>query len=208
MRVISGSLRSRPIRAPRGDATRPTSDRVRESLFAVLGDVGGLSVLDLYAGSGALAIEAISRGAKHATCVESARAALVAIKENVATLGLADRVSVVARRVSECAAAIAKDAPFDLVFADPPWALVAEGRPGAPARELPESRGGKSHSTEGSVAQDLATIAKSAEILAPNALIVLEHAARDAAPTIDGVALEDARRWGDTAVAFYRRVAT
>src|SRR5258708_5287889 len=100
MRVVAGALRSRPLRAPKGDVTRPTSDRVRESLFAVIGDVTGLAVLDLYAGSGALAIEALSRGAERAVCVEVDRAALAAIAENVHALGLGDRLRVVARRVA------------------------------------------------------------------------------------------------------------
>ncbi|MGZ3473851.1 MAG: RsmD family RNA methyltransferase, partial [Polyangiales bacterium] len=86
MRVVGGSLRSRTLRAPKGSATRPTTDRVRESLFAVLGDVSGLEVLDLYAGTGALAIEALSRGAAAAVLVERDRAALDAIRVNVQVL--------------------------------------------------------------------------------------------------------------------------
>ena len=185
MRVIAGSLRSRAIRAPKGDATRPTSDRVRESLFAVLGDVHETNVLDLYAGSGALAIEAISRGAKRATCVESSRAAATIIRENVAELGIEGKVTVVARRVGECAGAIEGDAPFDLVFADPPWPIVPKGE----------------------LARDLSALTKRPGLLSLDALLVLEHAARDEPPAIEGMELEDRRRWGDTAVAFYRPAA-
>lgn len=183
MRVIAGALRSRAIRAPRGSSTRPTSDRVRESLFSVLGDVAETNVLDLYAGSGALAIEAISRGASRATCVESSREAAKVIEENARSLGVADRVKVVAARVGESASRIERDGPFDLVFADPPWSLVSEG----------------------GVGRDLATMAKHPKIFAENVLLVLEHSARDEPPTIGGLAVGDRRRWGDTAVAFYRR---
>ncbi|MDP4620792.1 MAG: RsmD family RNA methyltransferase, partial [Thermoleophilia bacterium] len=76
MRVIAGDLRGRRLIAPRGTATRPTSDRVKESLFAIIGPLGGERVLDLFAGSGALAIEALSRGAAEATCVDDDRGAV------------------------------------------------------------------------------------------------------------------------------------
>ena len=99
MRIVAGTLKSRALRAPKGDATRPTTDRVRESLFAVLGDLDGVRVLDLYSGSGALAIEALSRGATSAVCVEQNRQALDAIKDNRDSLGLKDRLTIVARRV-------------------------------------------------------------------------------------------------------------
>ena len=88
MRVIAGTHRGRELIAPKGRATRPTSDRVREALFSILGDVGGLRVLDLFAGSGALAIEALSRGAGQATMVDSASAAIAAIRRNLDSLGL------------------------------------------------------------------------------------------------------------------------
>jgi 16S rRNA (guanine966-N2)-methyltransferase len=185
VRVIAGALRSRAIRAPRGDATRPTSDRVRESLFAVLGDVTDLVVLDLYAGSGALAFEAISRGASRAVCVEAARDAVKTIKENASSLGVTDRVTIVARKIAESAAAIEPAGPFDLVFADPPWPLVPNGE----------------------LARDLSTLTKRPGLFSLDALLVLEHAARDEPPTLEGLAIDDRRRWGDTAVAFYRPAA-
>ncbi len=80
MRVIAGRYRGRTLRAPRGRATRPTSDRVREALFSILGEIDGATVLDLFAGSGALAIEALSRGASAATLVDSSPAAIEAIR--------------------------------------------------------------------------------------------------------------------------------
>ena len=97
MRIIAGTHRGRRISAPAGDATRPTADRVREALFSIVGPVDGLDVLDLFAGSGALGLEALSRGAASATLVERARPALACIRANAAALGLEDRVRVVAR---------------------------------------------------------------------------------------------------------------
>ncbi len=183
MRVVAGSLKSRALRAPKGSATRPTSDRVRESLFAVLGDVRGTRVLDLYAGSGALAIEALSRGAASAVCVAHARAALAALAENRDALGLTGTLQVVARRVADAPKALAGSEPFDVIFADPPYADVASG---IVAREL------------------AAVVAPEAKLVVPDALVVLEHAARDRAPEIAGLVFDETRRWGDTSASFYR----
>ena len=88
MRVIAGTHGGRELIAPKGRATRPTSDRVREALFSILGDVTGLRVLDLFAGSGALAIEALSRGAAHATLVDEAGPAIATVRRNLERLGL------------------------------------------------------------------------------------------------------------------------
>ncbi|MGH3054636.1 MAG: RsmD family RNA methyltransferase, partial [Gaiellaceae bacterium] len=91
MRVIAGSLGGRRLQSPRGQATRPTSDRVREALFMTLEPLEGLRVVDLYAGSGALGIEALSRGAAHADFVESSRAARVILEANLEALDLRER---------------------------------------------------------------------------------------------------------------------
>lgn len=186
MRITGGAHRSRELRAPRGSATRPTSDRVREALFSILnaqGRVVGARVLDLYAGTGALALDALSRGAEQAVLVESGRDALEAIRANVASLGLADRARVVAGAVERAAAKLAVDAPFDLVFADPPYADLD-----AAARAI--------------------TALVAASVLAQGALLVLEHAQKSEPPEIPGLA-QDAelgtRRYGDTAVSFYSR---
>jgi 16S rRNA (guanine966-N2)-methyltransferase len=119
VRVVAGELRGRKLVAPPGDATRPTADRVREALFSILGDVSGLRVLDLYAGSGALGIEALSRGAAAAVFVDSSQAAVTAIHRNLCELGLEAPVQ---RRdaLAYLAAATAGD-PYDIVFADPPY---------------------------------------------------------------------------------------
>ena len=122
MRIIAGAWRGRPIEAPPGAATRPTADRVRETLFSMLvsrlGSFDGLRVADLFAGSGALGLEALSRGAAHATFVENDSRAAAAIRRNAEKLGATDRVAV--RQGS--ALALPPAEPFDLVFADPPYA--------------------------------------------------------------------------------------
>ena len=120
MRVIAGRLGGRRLVAPRGGGTRPTSDRVREALFSVLGDVTGLRVLDLFAGSGALGIEALSRGAASAVFVERAPAALKALRANLTALGLDQEVFAGDARAFIGNARRAGDT-YDLVFLDPPY---------------------------------------------------------------------------------------
>ncbi|MGH2856999.1 MAG: 16S rRNA (guanine(966)-N(2))-methyltransferase RsmD [Solirubrobacteraceae bacterium] len=120
MRVIAGAYGGRELVAPRGRATRPTSDRVREALFSILGDVGGARVLDLFAGSGALAIEALSRGAAEATLVEPSAAAIEAIERNLGALGITARVD--RRPALRFLGAARRGArEYDLVFLDPPY---------------------------------------------------------------------------------------
>jgi 16S rRNA (guanine966-N2)-methyltransferase len=126
-RIIGGVARGRRLRTPPGDATRPTSDRVREALFSALeselGSVHGLRFLDLYAGSGAVGLEAASRGAVAVTAVESDRRTARLVAGNAASLGL--DVDVQARSVSSVLGT-APAAPFDVVFLDPPYALPAD----------------------------------------------------------------------------------
>lgn len=180
MRVIAGLLGGRKLVAPRGMDTRPTSDRVREALFSALGDLRGALVLDLYAGTGALGIEALSRGAERATFVENARPALAALRENLTALALLPRARVVALPAARALAAMgAEERPFDLVFADPPYAALAE---------LPPL---------------LAALAGGA--LSPGARVVIEHASRDAAPAVTGLTARRSRAYGDTTVTVYDR---
>ncbi|HXA49156.1 MAG TPA: 16S rRNA (guanine(966)-N(2))-methyltransferase RsmD [Candidatus Acidoferrum sp.] len=125
MRVIAGEFRSRQLKSIPGDATRPTPDRLREALFNILQDrIRGATFLDGYAGTGAVGIEALSRGALHATFLERSTPALDAIIENLATLGLRARSTVkagpVLRTLPKCQA--------DIVFLDPPYSLAAEYR--------------------------------------------------------------------------------
>jgi len=184
MRITGGTHRSRPLRAPRGDRTRPTSDRVREALFAILESTGAVAdarVLDLYAGTGALALEALSRGARSALLVESSREAVRAARANVAALSLDDRAVLVAVDASRAVRRVASAGPFDLVLADPPWALVGAGEPGRVLSELAD-----------------------AGALAVGARVVLEHSARTPAPEIARLARQDTRRYGDTSITFYK----
>lgn len=120
MRIIAGAWRGRALAAPQGDTTRPTSDRAREALFSMLasriGSFEGLAVADIFAGTGALGLEALSRGAAHCTFVERDRAALAALKANIAALGAGTRAAVRAGAAEGFAGG-----PFDLAFLDPPY---------------------------------------------------------------------------------------
>ncbi len=184
MRITGGTLRSRALRAPKGLETRPTTNRVREALFGILtsaGVVEGARVLDLYAGTGALALEALSRGAERAVLVESGREALSALKGNVEALGVSARAQVFAADVARSVERIARAGPFDLVFADPPWALVDAG-------EAPKALAGLA----------------AAGGLAEGAEVVLEHSSRTPPPDVEGYARQDTRRYGDSALTFYK----
>ena len=125
MRIIAGEWRGRRLETPTGQATRPTADRVRETLFSMLtsrlGSFEDLRVADLFAGSGALALEALSRGAAFATFVESSPDASATIRRNCEKFGAMDRVQI----VGGSALALGRYGPFDLIFADPPYASGA-----------------------------------------------------------------------------------
>lgn len=122
MRIIAGEWRGRKLAAPKGDATRPTADRARETLFAMLtsrlGDFEGLQVADLFAGSGALGLEALSRGAAQCLFVENDRAALDVIRANITALGAQAKTRVEASSATQLRAATR---PLDLILADPPY---------------------------------------------------------------------------------------
>jgi 16S rRNA (guanine966-N2)-methyltransferase len=140
VRVVAGSFKGRRLVAPRGMRTRPTADRVREALFSMLGDVEGARVLDLYAGSGALGIEALSRGASAATFVERDPRAVAAIERNLAAVGVEAPIvrQDVARFLGRAAGV------FDLVFCDPPYdsasALAGTLAERLPAVTAPDAR--------------------------------------------------------------------
>ncbi|OYU01833.1 MAG: 16S rRNA (guanine(966)-N(2))-methyltransferase RsmD [Sphingomonadaceae bacterium PASS1] len=122
MRIISGEWRSRPLVAPKGDTTRPTADRTRETLFSMLtsrlGSFEDLRVLDLFAGSGALGLEALSRGAAHCTFVEQDHLALDALEKNIAKLGAKDKCDVRKSSVLSMGSALK---PADIILMDPPY---------------------------------------------------------------------------------------
>jgi 16S rRNA (guanine966-N2)-methyltransferase len=177
--VIAGEAKGRRLTGIRSSAIRPTSDRVREALFSVLGAaVPGARVLDLYAGSGALGIEALSRGAAGAVFVDSDREAVEAIRANLALTRMDDRASVVRSAVGSFLAA-GRHGPFDLVFLDPPYAR------GTPVEDL-----------EALVAGGL---------LAAEACVVLETGGPDAPAPVEGLELASLRRYGDTTLHFLRQ---
>lgn len=174
MRIVAGRHKGRRLRAPAGAGTRPTSDKVREALFSILGPVDGLHVLDLYAGSGALGIEALSRGADSATFVESARPALTAIRANLDAVGEEGDV-VASDAIRWLRAADRLEQPFDLVFCDPPYDAAAR------------------------IAQQLADLLP--RVVGPQALIVTESSKRN--PLVLDLPLSDERTYGDTRIALH-----
>jgi 16S rRNA (guanine966-N2)-methyltransferase len=175
VRVVAGRFGGRRLVAPPGDATRPTSDRVREALFSVLGaSVEGARVLDLYAGSGALGIEALSRGAAKAVFVDRAQPAIEAIRKNLATLEIEAEVwRMQAQKALRTASARAE--AYDLVFLDPPYRRAAEL-----GRELSEAL---------------------PAVLAPGARVVSESDRRDVLAL--ELPLTDERRYGDTVIRIH-----
>jgi 16S rRNA (guanine966-N2)-methyltransferase len=178
MRVIAGRLGGRRLKAPRGRVTRPTSDRVREAVFALLGDVEGASVLDLFAGAGGLGIEALSRGAASAVFVERDAGALRALKANLAALEIALEEAEV-RRADALAAlrsARAREETYDLVFIDPPYSQAHDWGP------------------------ELSTVLP--QLLAPAARVVVESDRR--AQLELRVRVEQERRYGDTLITIHR----
>ena len=175
MRVVAGTYGGRRLVAPPGDATRPTSDRVREALFSVLGEtVRDVRVLDLYAGSGALGIEALSRGAAAAVFVDRSAAAVKAIRANLDALGIEAPVHRMQARTALRAAAERAEA-YDLVFLDPPYRHAAEL-----GRELSEALGA---------------------VLAPGARVISESDRRD--PLALQIPLTEERRYGDTVIRIH-----
>lgn len=123
MRVIAGSARRLPLKTAEGMDTRPTTDRIKETLFNILqNDIGGCAFLDLYSGSGAIGIEALSRGAKHAVFVENRKKAADCIRENLRFTKLSDRARVMEQSVNAAIAVLENDhRVFDMVFMDPPY---------------------------------------------------------------------------------------
>ena len=179
MRVVGGKWGGRTIRAPRGLSVRPTTDRVREAVFAILGDdVEGSVVLDLFAGPGAMAIESLSRGAAGAVLVESSPAALAALKWNLAALAAEGAVLLPLDYREAVRRLKAKGRAFTLVFLDPPYGKGLVGR--------------------------AAGVLSRAGILAPGAVVVAERAARDPEePLPAGWTERIERRYGDTRITVY-----
>lgn len=177
MKIIGGRLRGRPLKAPRGRTTRPTAARVREALFSILGNVEGLRVADVCAGTGALGIEALSRGAEHVVFVDADRHAVQTLKNNLDSLGVLDSASVLPLRVERSHRALLDAGPLDLVLCDPPW---PEAEP---------------------LAQQLGALLKG-DLIAPEATVVVGH--RAGRPVqLPGFVLRQTRVWGDSALSFF-----
>ncbi|WP_274629980.1 16S rRNA (guanine(966)-N(2))-methyltransferase RsmD [Arvimicrobium flavum] len=182
MRIVGGELRGRALATPRGDHIRPTSDRTREAVFNVLahrfdGAPEGARVLDLFAGTGALGIEAMSRGAAHCLFIEESAEGRGLIRDNIEAFGLQGRTKIFRRDATRLGDA-GTILPFDLVFADPPYGK------GMGERAL--------------------KAAKEGGWLRPAALCVVEEAASAVFDAVAGFRLEDERNYGDTIVRFLR----
>lgn len=186
MRITGGALRGRQMKAPQGSTTRPTADRVREAIFsrieALHGDIGDMRVLDLFAGTGALGIEALSRGAVHATFFERDRRAFAVLRRNLLALDLAARSTLVhGDPLVRLTSAPAPEDPFSLLFVDPPYRIVKSEVTDAIMRLVDHGA------------------------LACGAMVVWEHGSADEAMW-PAVLFEDlgARRYGDTTVSMAR----
>lgn len=173
MRIVAGSRKGARIFAPRGLDTRPTGDRVREAVFNLVGPVDGAAVLDLYAGSGALGLEALSRGAESAVFVESDRGACRTIKRNLDKLGL-DGAEIACR--DALSFLVSEGRRFDLILVDPPYDVVE------------------------SVAVRLALYLPA--LLAENGLVVLESSSREE-PRLPPLELRTSRRYGSVRVSLF-----
>lgn len=176
IRIISGEFGGRKIEAPDTGRTHPMSERIRNALFNSLGDeVRSSTVLDAFAGTGAVGLEALSRGAKHATFIERDRVAQKILAKNITTLSVEERVTVVRTTVSNWLDA-GEDSQFDIIFADPPY-----------------------HDTQ------FSTVERLFGLLKPGGLMVLSHPGRGEVPTRPGVVVVDNRSYGNAFLTFYRR---
>jgi 16S rRNA (guanine966-N2)-methyltransferase len=188
MRIVAGRWRGRQLRAPAGESSRPTSDRVREALFSSLvsmlgSDLGGAAVLDAFAGSGALGLEALSRGAARATFVECDAVARSVLTANIASLGAVSVTRVVAGDAfaSSIRAAARVGGPFALLLLDPPYRISSAQVAG------------------------LVTALEGEGSLTREAVVVYEHATSAQPVAPDAFAIERTRRYGSTSVTIMRR---
>lgn len=183
MRIIGGEARGRRLKAPRGRSTRPTADRTREALFDILAPrVRGSRFLDLFAGAGAVGLEALSRGAERVVMVESNERAARVIEENAAALDGRERVTLVRGKAVPAIRGLGlAGAKFDIVFMDPPY------------------RDRKA------LEQTLAEVAQPGGILAPDGVVIAEHDAhREPLAPVGMLGVERSRRFGDAVLTFFR----
>lgn len=176
IRIISGTYGGRKLDAPDGTRTHPMSERARGAMFNSLGSlVDGAEVLDAFAGTGAVGLEALSRGAAHATFVERDRVAQKVLAANITTLGVDEQVKLVRTTVANWLETV-NGQEFDLIFADPPY-----------------------HDPQ------LSTVSKLLSLLKPGGLMILSHPGRGEVPTKNGVVVVDNRSYGNAFLTFYRR---
>ncbi len=178
MRIIAGSARGRTILAPKGQNTRPTLDRVRESLFGILQfRLENARVLDLFAGSGALGLEALSRGAACAVFNDQDRGCCNIIRKNIAALNMGNRSKVFTLPAMQAIAGLTGEMPFDIAFLDPPYAHNGQAEVAA----LFQNR-----------------------LMAPDGLVIVEHDYHDPPEAVPGLfRLVDQRRYRETGISFF-----
>ncbi|NCO66794.1 MAG: 16S rRNA (guanine(966)-N(2))-methyltransferase RsmD [Candidatus Aquicultor secundus] len=182
MRVIAGSAKGRKLHAPKGQAIRPTSDRVKEAVFNIIGGrVNDANVLDLFAGTGGFGIEALSRGAKETYFIDTSNEAVRLIKKNLEATGLGDTAIVIKADANKAIKRLVKDgAKFDLIFLDPPYRISVSF-----------------------LNAILFTLGH--HVLQSDGLLVLEHSAKIEPRAVEGLDVESTRVYGDTAVTFYSK---
>jgi 16S rRNA (guanine966-N2)-methyltransferase len=173
-RIVSGKFGGRVLVAPKGSATRPTQDRTKEALFSILGNISGMSAIDLFAGTGSLGLEALSRGADPVAFVELAKAPLDALEANIKTLGVEDNTIVYSCMVEE---ALSRLRPADLILMDPPYAYAATDE----------------------IIEDIF----SRGLLLPKGTLVVETSAKRVLRVPEGVTMRSERRYGDSKLVLF-----
>jgi 16S rRNA (guanine966-N2)-methyltransferase len=193
MRVIAGTLRGRRLKTPTWDGLRPTSDQLRETLFNILTPrIAGARVLDGYAGTGAVGIEALSRGAAHVTFVDDSRRAQALVAANLAHCGVTGGYAIIRSGLTRALATLPADATFDLILLDPPYDRLRRLRP-------PQRMNGEDDDDD--VQQAMAAAGRR---LTPGGVLVLEHARRHRAPGSCGpLAGTRTVTAGNSALTFY-----
>jgi len=205
MRIISGKYKGRVIQMPKG--IRPTQDKVRKALFDILGDIEGLSFLELYAGSGAVGFEAVSRGVRELVLVEYNRDCLLAIKKNIDSLKV-KACSLYPQEVQLALKAIHDEArKFDLIFLDPPYQPEGDYSAAHIQGILRRYRSRQVLRDEG-LAKKTLQILGAYDIVAPNGFIIVQHFKREILPQkVVNLALCKQARYGDTTLSFYRKIS-
>jgi 16S rRNA (guanine(966)-N(2))-methyltransferase RsmD len=185
MRIISGSAKGRKLFTPKSSDIRPTSDRVKEAIFNILMDkINNVNIIDVFAGTGNLGIEALSRGAKHAYFVESKREAIGLIRRNLDLTGLIDKATILDYDAEKATKRLENEGvTAEVIFLDPPYRI--------------------SVSFLSAVISSL-----SKHVLTTEGLLVLEHASKTEPPSFDGLNITSTRKYGDTAVTFYEKEGT